>query len=344
MKLNVPLFWFKIWNFRIYCNRLCKQFYFFNVIYEHLNSINFFIVGDFSIAHELGTKGTAATDIEIYDRKISDYIFTWTLPIKFPDKIQSLMQAVNIAEYAILNVTKLDKHLGEEIIALDYVNFKDGFILHSHEIDEIKLKMLIKYTSIAEFKFLENIDQLKQEIRKLTPKHTEGPVMIEIDHAFDVKGVGTVILGMIKRGTVKVHDQLKIMPIAKDVVVKSIQMHDNTVIESQSPARVGLAIKGTHASNINRGDIICLQNTVEVSSEKVYAKFTKSAFSKDDITENQIYLISIGLQIKPAKIKLIGQMIEIIPEKPIVYLHRQTRVLLKPDSLGIRIIGKAIIQ
>ena len=344
MKLNVPLFWFKIWNFRIYCNRLCKQFYFFNVIYKHLNSINFVIVGDFSIAHELGTKGTAATDIEIYDRKISDYIFTWTLPIKFPDKIQSLMQAVNIAEYAILNVTKLDKHLGEEIIALDYVNFKDGFILHSHEIDEIKLKMLIKHTSIAEFKFLENIDQLKQEIRNLTPKHTEGPVMIEIDHAFDVKGVGTVILGMIKRGTVKVHDQLKIMPIAKDVVVKSIQMHDNTVIESQSPARVGLAIKGTHASNINRGDIICPQNTVEVSSEKVYAKFTKSAFSKDDITENQIYLISIGLQIKPAKIKLIGQMIEIIPEKPIVYLHRQTCVVLKPDSLGTRIIGKAVIQ
>jgi len=50
------------------------------------------------------------------------------------------MQAVNIAEYAILNVTKLDKYL-EEIIALDYLNFEYGFIIHSYEIDEIKLKM-----------------------------------------------------------------------------------------------------------------------------------------------------------------------------------------------------------
>ena len=313
-------------------------------MYKYLNSINFVVLGDYSIVDELGRKGTDATDIEIYDRKTLDYIYTWSLPIRFPDKIQSLMQAVNIAEYAILNVTKFDKYLGEEIIALDYVNFKDGFILHSYEIDEVKLKMLIKSTSIAEFKFLENIDQLKQEIRKLTPKHTEGPVIIEIDHAFDVKGVGTVVLGMIKQGTVKIHDQLNIMPIAKDILIKSIQMHDDTVMESHSPARVGLAIKGMYASNINRGDIICPRNTVQVSSEKVYARFTKSAFSKDDITENQIYLISIGLQIKPAKIKLFGDMIEIIPEKPIVYLHRQTCVLLKPDSLGTRIIGKAVIQ
>src|SRR5919206_4204470 len=256
-----------------------KQFYFFSVMYKYLNSINFVVLGDYSIVDELGRKGTDATDIEIYDRKTLDYIYTWSLPIRFPDKIQSLMQAVNIAEYAILNVTKFDKYLGEEIIALDYVNFKDGFILHSYEIDEVKLKMLIKSTSIAEFKFLENIDQLKQEIRKLTPKHTEGPVIIEIDHAFDVKGVGTVVLGMIKQGTVKIHDQLYIMPIAKDILIKSIQMHDDTVMESHSPARVGLAIKGMHASNINRGDIICPQNTVQVSSEKVYAKFTKSAFS-----------------------------------------------------------------
>jgi selenocysteine-specific translation elongation factor len=184
-----------------------------------LNSINFVILGDSSIADELGKKGTT-TDIAIYDKKTSNYIYTWTLPVTYPDKIQSLLQAVNTAEYAILNVTKLDKYLGEEIIALDYVNFKDGFILHSYDVDESKLKMLIKNTSISEFKLLDNIDQLKQEISQLRPKYIQGPVMIEIDHAFDVKGVGTVVLGVIKQGTVKVHDQLKIMPIAKDILIK----------------------------------------------------------------------------------------------------------------------------
>ncbi|HEX6028656.1 MAG TPA: EF-Tu/IF-2/RF-3 family GTPase [Nitrososphaeraceae archaeon] len=309
-----------------------------------MNSINFVILGDSRIADELGKKGTT-TDIAIYDKKTSDYIYTWTLPVTYPDKIQSLLQAVNIAEYAILNVIKLDKYLGEEIIALDYVNSKDGFILHSYDVDENKLKMLIKNTSVSEFKLLDNIEQLKQEISQLRPKYIQGPVMVEIDHAFDVKGVGTVVLGVIKQGTVKVHDQLKIMPIAKDILIKSIQMHDDPVLESKSPARVGLAIKGIKANDINRGDIICSPNTIEASSEKVPVKFKKSAFFKGAISENQTYLISIGLQIKPAKVKPIGgDMLEIISEKPFVFFHRQRCVLLKPDSVGTRIIGKAIIQ
>jgi selenocysteine-specific translation elongation factor len=136
-----------------------------------LKSLNFVILGDYnSIAGELGKKGTA-TDIAIYDRKTADVIYTWAAPVTFPDKIQSLLQTLSIAEYAILNVTKIDKYLGEQIIALDSVDFKDGFILHSYEVDEEKLKTLIRNTSVSHFKFLDNIDQLKQEICRLESKY-----------------------------------------------------------------------------------------------------------------------------------------------------------------------------
>ena len=85
-----------------------------------LKSINFVIVGDRQIAGELGKKGTT-TDISIYDRKTQDAIYTWSTAMTFPDKIQSLMQTVNIGEYAMVNVTKVDKYLGEQILALDAV-------------------------------------------------------------------------------------------------------------------------------------------------------------------------------------------------------------------------------
>ncbi len=71
-----------------------------------MNSINFVVLGDSSIADELGKKGTS-TDIAIYDKKTLDYIYTWTLPITYPDKIQSLLQAVNIAEYANIKCHKI---------------------------------------------------------------------------------------------------------------------------------------------------------------------------------------------------------------------------------------------
>jgi selenocysteine-specific translation elongation factor len=155
-----------------------------------LKSINFVIVGDHQIAGELGKKGTT-TDISIYDRKTQDAIYTWSTAITFPDKIQSLMQAVSIAEYAILNVTKIDKYLGEQILALDAINMTEGFILHSYEVDKTELKKLIKNTAASNYKFVDNIEQLKQEIRRLEPKAVDGGenCAVQIDHAFNVKGV-----------------------------------------------------------------------------------------------------------------------------------------------------------
>ncbi len=311
-----------------------------------MKSINFVIVGDYQIASELGKKGTT-TDLSIYDRKTQDTIYTWTVPITFPDKIQSLMQATNIAEYAILNVTKIDKYLGEQVLALDAVNFSEGFILHSYEVDEMKLKTLIKNTAISDFQFLDNIDQLRQQMSRLEPKNLEGQCIIPIDHAFNVKGVGTVVLGVIKQGAVKTFNHLKILPSGKDILVRSIQMHDDPVTECKSPARVGLAVRGVDADDISRGDVLCSPGSLnlKVATDAIPVGFIKSPYYKGDITDNQTYVISVGIQIKPVKIKYNNTgTIQISPEKSFVFFSGQKYALLKPDNVGTRIIAKGIIQ
>ena len=317
-----------------------------------MKSINFVIVGGdyYQIAAELGKKGTS-TDLSIYDRKTQDAIYTWTVPITFPDKIQSLMQAVNLAEYAILYVTKIDKYLGEQILALDANNMNEGFILHSYEVDEKELIKLIKSTAASNYKFLGNVDQLKQEIVMLEPKAVDGTreCVIQIDHTFNVKGVGTVILGIIKQGAVKTYDQLKILPSGKDVLVKSIQMHDDPVNESKSPARVGLAVKGVDADDISRGDVLCSpdSSSIKMGTTPIIARFIKNPYYKGNLTDNQTYIVSLGAQIKPVKMKnsaTTNNTIEIIPEKPFVYFLGQPYALLKPDNSGTRIIGKGTMM
>jgi selenocysteine-specific translation elongation factor len=98
-------------------------------------------------------------------------------------------------------------------------------------------------------------------MRRLESKgYIDGPVIIPMDHGFDVKGVGTVVLDVVKQGSIEVYDQLKIMPSGKDLVVKSIQMHEGSVDESNTPARVGLAVKGMTAEQIAREDILCSED------------------------------------------------------------------------------------
>jgi len=230
---------------------------------------------------------------------------------------------------------------------LDAVNFNEGFILHSYEVDEMKLKTLIKDTAISDFRFLDNIDQLKQQMSRLEPKSLEGQCIIPIDHAFNVKGVGTVILGVIKQGTVKTFDHLKILPSGKDILIKSIQMHDDPVTECKSPARVGLAVKGVDADDIFRGDVLCSPGSLnlKVATDAIPAGFIKSPYYKGDLTDNQTFVISVGIQIKPVKIKYNNtDTIQIIPEKSFVFFSGQNYALLKPDNVGTRIIAKGIIQ
>ena len=72
---------------------------------------------------------------------------------------------------------------------------------------------------------------------KLEPITNDGKSEMVIDHCFDVKGVGTVILGKVTNGKIKQYDNLKLYPAGIDVLIKSIQMHDDPVEESVCPAR-----------------------------------------------------------------------------------------------------------
>jgi len=305
-----------------------------------LKSINFTLLGDETIAKDFGKKGTA-TDITIYDKKESGILRTWTIPTTFPDKIQPLFQAINMGEYVILYVSKLDKFTGEQIVALDVLGKKQGILSHTFDVDRNTLLSMIKGTVVEQYKLVEP-ENLKKEIDALEPISIDGTVKIVIDHCFDVKGVGAVILGKVTQGKVKQYDNLKLNPKGSDVLVKSIQMHDDTVEEALCPARVGLAVKGITPDDVQRGDILCLPDTVSVSQE-IEIEYSQSKFFKEKIAQNQMFLVSIGLQIRPAKISSVEPM-KLSLGKPTSYQKGDICVILKPESTSIRIVGSGKIK
>jgi selenocysteine-specific translation elongation factor len=262
-------------------------------------------------------------------------------PNGFPEKIQPLLQAINLAEYVIFFVDKLDKFTGEQIIALDSLKKEKGILSHSFEVDESKLDSMIKGTVIENYAKVDQ-EKIKEEIDKFEPIIKEGSSEMVIDHCFDVKGVGTVILGKVTVGKIKQYDNLKVYPSGSDVLIKSIQMHDDPVTESICPARVGLAVKGIKPDEVGRGDIISQEDAVLVNSN-IELEFTKSPFYKNEISEGQMCLVSVGLQIKAAKFSSITPL-KLTFEKPIAYHTGDIAVILKPESTTIRILGSGPIK
>jgi len=305
-----------------------------------MRSVNFVVLGEQTIANDFGKKGTV-TDLTVYDRKESDIIRTWVVPNGFPEKIQPLLQAINIAEYVIFYVASLDRYTGEQILALDMLNKKNGILCHSYEVDETRLHSMIKGTVLQNYKKVDS-PNIKEELVKLPSVSNDGPVQIVIDHSFDVKGVGTVILGKVLQGTINQYDNLKHLPSGADVMIKSIQMHDDDVKQAICPARVGLSLKGIKPDEVGRGDIITSDESLEVKNE-LEITFKQSPFYKENISENQMCLVSIGLQIKAAKFSSISPT-RLILDKPVVCRKNEICLLVRPESTSVRVIGSGKIN
>jgi selenocysteine-specific translation elongation factor len=305
-----------------------------------MRSVNFVVLGEQTIANDFGKKGTV-TDITVYDRKESDIIMTWVVPNGFPEKIQPLLQAINISEYVIFYVASLDRYTGEQILALDMLKKKDGIISHSYEVDENRLNSMIKGTVLQNYKRVNSPD-IKEELAKLPPILKDGSVQIVVDHCFDVKGVGTVVLGKVLQGTVNQYDNLVHLPSGADVMVKSIQMHDDDVKQAVCPARVGLSLKGIKPDEVGRGDIITSDKSLEVKSE-IEFDFKQSPFYKGEVSVNQMCLVSVGLQIKAAKFSSVSP-VKLTLDKPIICRKNDICLLVKPESTTIRVIGSGKIN
>lgn len=309
-----------------------------------VESINFVCLGQTEFVKELGKKGQSS-DITTYDSKKEDRIMTYVIPSGFPEKIQPLITAVNLGEYSIVNVDKLDKFLGEQILALDLMRLDKGFLLHSYSVESESLKSLLKNTVASSFKVEENIESLKESITSIPSIKRDGPTIIHIDNVFNVKGVGVVVLGILKQGTIKVHQELILFPQNKTVIIKSIQMHDKNVEESHSPARVGLALTGVSYDEISRGDILSNYSHFSSSDQELIIDFDKVPFYKNELSETHSYLLAIGTQIRSAKIqKLENNKLKILSDNVFSFKDGDIAILLNPDSKDIRIVGSGRIS
>ena len=309
-----------------------------------MDSINFVCLGKTDFVEELGKKGQSS-DITTYDSKKGDRIMTYVIPSGFPEKIQPLITAVNLAEYSIVNVDKLDRFLGEQILALDLMHLDKGFLLHSYGVESEGLMGLLKNTVASSLKVEQNIESLKDSISSLSSVKRDGPTIVHIDNIFNVKGVGVVVLGILKQGVIKVHDELILFPQKKSVTVKSIQMHDKNVEESQNPARVGLALTGVSFNEITRGDILSNHTHFTSAVEELIIDFDMVPFYKNDLSETHSYLLSIGTQIRPAKIKqLENNKLKILSDNIFSFKSGDIAILLNPDNKDIRIVGSGRIS
>ena len=316
-------------------------------------SVNAVVLGDQSVAASLGRRGTSS-DLTLYDRKGGGGILrTYVVPSGFPEKIQPLLQAANMAECAVFHVTALDRFTGEQAVALDALGMRRGILSHSHEVDGGRLDALVRGTALEGYARA-GPDGLREAADALGPAQGDGGgaggsgagavgTRVAIDHCFDVRGAGTIALGRVEEGAVRRHQEVTVLPSGAEAVVKSIQMHDDPVDEAAFPARVGLSLKGVRPDDISRGDVAVGRGDaascrVVPAGEEVPVGYEPSPFYRGPMAAGQGCLVSIGMQIRAARIAS-ARPLRLVLERPAAWFPSYRAVVLRPESGTSRIAG-----
>ncbi|RLE55314.1 MAG: translation elongation factor EF-1 subunit alpha [Candidatus Methanomethylicota archaeon] len=87
------------------------------------------------------------------------------------------------------------------------------------------------------------------------PRPIEKPLRIPIQDVYSITGVGTVPVGRVETGVLKVGDRVIFMPPNKVGEVKSIEMHHQRIEKAIPGDNIGFNVRGLSRTDIRRGDV-----------------------------------------------------------------------------------------
>lgn len=281
--------------------------------------------GRSSLAAKLGKKGNV-TDITMYDFVKGEQILTIIDSSGYPASPKPLMTGLAMCEIVLLCIPPGEIHAatGESVIAVDLMGINRGIIIQTfsdtsnpYELEERtnQIRSLLQGTIARHWGIVpvstttfQGMDRLKEAINTLDKdvaarnllKADVSPRVV-VDHSFNVKGIGSVVLGRVIQGTIHKHDKLTIHPIGQEIEIRNIQMHDVDTISAGPGSRVGLALKGVQAKDVERGHII---SEGEISTDNIELICKISTFSPG-LNAGGFYHMYVNLQSAPVKVSTI---------------------------------------
>jgi len=87
------------------------------------------------------------------------------------------------------------------------------------------------------------------------PRPIDKPLRIPIQDVYSIRGVGTVPVGRVETGVLKVNDTVVFMPPNVTGEVKSIETHHTRIEQAIPGDNIGFNVKGVEKNQIRRGDV-----------------------------------------------------------------------------------------
>jgi selenocysteine-specific translation elongation factor len=292
---------------------------------------------EMSRAQALAASVAKLTDREpmlMYYRKVSEgRLLSIVVPTGYPASVMDVAAAMSIADVGVVATGhELDWRDGELISAVDASPAQLGLVASANgAADGIIRRSGLRLTAIEEGELAR---ALLEGTMNITSRD-EGYVYV--DRAFNVKGVGPVVLGYTKT-RVYAHDRLYALPSMRQVEVRSIEVLDEEQDSVGPGVRVGFAIKGAEVEELKESYALVTEPSRVAQRLSVRAVI----YPWSDVPQSGgAHVVGAGAPV-PASLTLRDGTAEVALSRPLPALDRYMLVNVNARQRRSRVLGYLI--
>ncbi len=164
----------------------------------------------------------------------------------------------------------------------------------------------------------------------------EAPARLHVDRVFTIRGSGTVVTGTLWSGSIGRGDELDVLPQARRVRVRGVQVHDESVDRAPAGQRVAVNLTGLATSDVARGDVLVAGGSGVRPTYRVDAELEFAPDAEPDPGDR--VQIHHGTREAPARLAWLGgRFWQVRLERPLVPVAGDRLVVRRiapPDTLG----------
>lgn len=193
----------------------------------------------------------------------------------------------------------------------------------------------------------EGLDELRKIIDVLLdsvePKKDLGRPRLPIDRVFTIAGSGTIVTGTLVDGSLKVGDEVEIVPSGLSTRIRGLQTHKTHLTTATPGSRVGANVVGLSTSQLQRGDVLTSRGWLQPTS-LITVQLRLLPYLKHHLPHNASVNFHTGTAETVAKVRLLdkdklelGKTVwaQLSLEKPVVLVKGDRYIIRSPmETLG----------
>jgi len=151
----------------------------------------------------------------------------------------------------------------------------------------------------------ELVSALESTLAEKPPRPDLGRPRLYVDRVFSVSGFGTVVTGTLTDGSLRVGDEVAVLPQGLQGRVRGLQTHKRKTQLAVPGSRTAVNISGIDLDRIHRGDVVCRPGDYQ-PTRRMDVHFRLLAEATQPVKHNTEMKLFLGAAEVMARLRLLG--------------------------------------